>query len=369
MQAAAFWKGDIIKRDVDYIDFFTGGVGSVHNKMTQKERNMLQQNINQLHANKTWLTFADKTIHMTEDNYHTNFHKIKNGLINLDFGTERRNRIKERIIKLMSTYAPLSSKPTIDRTITATTNPRNLNELERLNYIIANLNGFINLAQKTSHTSSGTKIYGEGIDKYIARLFDNMVLLHKIKDKYITNTSRYTDEHDELYTQIREILDRDIAIQDINEDDVIIRNTMSVWDALIRIGKLYGRLNVGNRADIKNIQSNIMGMRNRTKKDRENLEWIETIPDEEYLSEHNISEIIYDILHLYHQYEDLMNSRASIGNREFINKWNILQAELNQYSEFGDLSEAFEERIGREVTAESIEENLPNRADIDITRE
>jgi len=332
MQAAAFWRGDIIKQ-VTIADFFKAGKGSFLNKLKNNPRQSFKSLRNKIQELEPWKNFINLNLksNIEEKHYGTNYFIVKAELENLikildnyrhDMAEKDRPIYREKpislnekehislkknledILILLLTVKPSSARARRKLKVEDVVDARGLSAPDRIRYINLHLGPFKKAVQTTESGSSGHIIYGKGTHKHLKALFEVKQMLQYIKDG---NDPKGLDMVEKrLVREIRSELTTDVTIRDINEEGLETK-TMSLWDAITFVGHIYGLYGVSDKAKRDEIIAATKQLGTRSRQNRETLEWI----GEKFPRDFNE----YDLLHDFNEYEFVLAEINRVTNR------------------------------------------------------
>jgi len=376
MQAAAFWRGDIIKQ-VTIADFFKAGKGSFLNKLKNNPRQSFKSLRNEIQKLEPWQNFINLTLksNIEEKHYGTNYFIVKAELENLikildnyrhDMAEKDRPIYREKpislnekehislkknledILVLLLTVKPSSARARRKVKVEDVVDARGLSAPDRIRYINLHLGPFKKAVQTTESGSSGHIIYGKGTHKHLKALFEVKQMLQYIKDG---NDPKGLDMVEKrLVREIRSELTTDVTIRDINEEGLETK-TMSLWDVITFVGYSYGLYGVSDKAKRDEIIAATKQLGTRSRQNRETLEWI----GEKFPRDFNN----YDLLHDFNEYEFVLAEINRATNRlteisSSIEESNKEIKDLNDKEEKDGLDDKEEENL--EKLKEKLEE-------------
>ena len=332
MQAAAFWRGDIIKQ-VIIADFFKAGKGSFLNKLKDNPRQSFKSLRNKIQELQPWQDFINLSLksNIEEKHYGTNYFIVKEELEKLikildnyrhDMAKKDRPIYREKPISLnekehidlkqtledmlilLETVKPSDARERRKVKVEDVVDARGLSAPDRIRYINLHLGPFKKAVQTTESGSSGHIIYGKGTHKHLKALFEVKQMLQYIKDGNEPKGLDMTEKR--LVREIRSELTTDVTIQDINEEELETK-TMSLWDAITFVGYIYGLYGVSDKAKRDEIIAATKQLGQRSRQNRKTLEWI----DEKWARQFNN----YDLLHDFNEYEFVLAEINRVNNR------------------------------------------------------
>jgi len=384
MQAAAFWRGDIIKQSTMYSFLNSPQEGSLLSKLNRANRNNLNVHLTRLSQNQEWLDGLDSPMTINKENYHQNYHAVKNAIIDIKENIPVTLEINlENVLSILTTVEPRKAERQ-EGTVKETDDLRYLSPSQRIKWIELHLGGFTKAVKETSNIPSGHIIYGKNTKKHITALIKAKAELRQIHESSFVKKDDGTIRHNlhpglsnddlEIAEEIQTTFNESITIKDI-EDGKEIEKNLTVWEAIYDVGAKYGLFGVSDTAHRTKIQTEYKKLGKLSKADRETIKWLGELVDKEDF---------HELLLLYNEYEDigLELEEASLANND--KNVDELQAEeeeiISEIQGIGsqyniDLLEQFKERIenlerrGYVRTAGQVVETLGDTPGIDIREE
>lgn len=318
MQAAAFWRGDIIKQETMQDFLISNQANSAFRKLTRSDQRNFTVHDNNLNSNNDWANAFDEEMIINSNNYHTNYFKTLKVLQSLQdiFSGEDLEALNS-IITIFETVKSTGGREDVRQEVTVDSKRRYLSATEEMKWLELQVNEFKELAQKTSQRPSGVYVYGKNIKKYLENLMGANVILEKIyKNSFREVENRETGEmeikrgklHPGLLQEdliraknIQNTLKEEISIHDISSGQTE-KISLTVWDAISTIGEKYEMFAI---SDTKNIKENLAGFGKLTRDDRSTIQWLEE-NYKEYIS--------MDLFHYYDEYQFVVQEVIDINN-------------------------------------------------------
>ena len=356
MQAAAFWRGDIIKQSTMYSFLNSPQEGSLLNKLNSTSRNNLNVYLTRLSQNQEWIDGLDSPMTINKENYHQNYYAVKNAIINIKENIPITLEVNvENVLNILSTKEPRKAERQ-EGTVKETDDLRYLSPSQRIKWIKLHLDGFTKAVKETSNIPSGHLIYGKDTQKHITALIRAKVEITKIHETGFEKKDDGTIRHnlhpglsnddiknaEEIQTKFNE----SITIKDI-EDGKEIEKNLTVWEAIYDVGAKYGLFGVSDTAHRTKIQTEYKKLGKLSKADRETIKWLGELVDKDDF---------HELLLLYNEYEDigLEMEEANLANNDKnveelqIDEEQIISEIQGIGSQYNiDLLEQFKERIER----------------------
>ena len=150
MQAAAFWRGDIIKQET-MDDFLHGNqAGTLRSKLRPSDKTNFNVHDNTLNNNTDWQNAFDENMSVSKDNYNTNYFRTKKVLENFraTFDGDDLTALNA-IIAIFNGVAPSRGR-TKRRTVTINSKRTYMNASDEIEFIRLHLKAFKTEVQQTS---------------------------------------------------------------------------------------------------------------------------------------------------------------------------------------------------------------------------
>ena len=376
MQVAAFWKGDIVKQ-VTVADFFRAGEGSLIDKLNTKEKDRFNIIRNKLKDSNDWQNFMKESLSqsLSKHTYHTNYYKVRNQLTNLMGNIEDEDEVGslEEIKDLLEDHPPLEGRLRRRKNITIDIDPKNLSIFDKIIFIGLVLPEFKKEVSKEESTPSGFAIYGKDTHKHLKSLFEVKLILQDIYDGL--NFPGIPKREQEIVNDVKAMLDSEVEI--LNPDagrTKVEKIKLSLWDALHKVGAIYGFYGVSDRQKRKRIMAKTRKLGQRNIQDRETLEWLSEFTGD------RVTQETMDLFHSYADYELIAEEMNELvgkdleDNPKLQEKRKELEAEkesieLDIINDFGEeVLEEFKSKLYSR-TAEQIGESLGERPGVQIREE
>jgi hypothetical protein len=200
----------------------------------------------------------------------------------------------EEIKDLLEDHPPLEGRLRRRKNITIDIDPKNLSIFDKIIFIGLVLPEFKKEVSKEESTPSGFAIYGKNTHKHLKSLFEVKLILQDIYDGL--NFPGIPKKEQEIVNDVKTMLDSEVEI--LNPDvgrTKIEKIKLSLWDALHKVGAIYGFYGVSDRQKRKRIMARTEKLGQRNIQDRETLEW---------LSEFTGDRVTQETMDLFHSYAD-----------------------------------------------------------------
>ena len=319
MQAAAFWRGDIIKQET-MDDFLHGNqAGTLRSKLRPSDKTNFNVHDNTLNNNTDWQNAFDENMSVSKDNYNTNYFRTKKVLENFraTFDGDDLTALNA-IIAIFNGVAPSRGR-TKRRTVTINSKRTYMNASDEIEFIKLHLRAFKTEVQQTSKRASGNYTYGKNTEKHLKHLMEFITTLEKIYNNNFTidrpvqsgnndtpelrrgNLHSGLNQNDlKIAKEIQDILKEEITIY----DEEITQVQVDVWEALHKVGEQYEILTIPDIKHKKEIRDKVKGLGKLTSEDRITFEWLDDMNWESTM----------DLFHYYDEYEFAVKEVMDINN-------------------------------------------------------